>query len=117
MEHELGKYLKTLEKGEKVSFVMNGMIVDGSLNEVLDDQVVLSNATSQPGNKKQYRLTIPFENIYAWGRKEKKKDKKGKKNKEEKKKGNAKSGGGKQSELKKKENLRLDKSKQEIENN
>jgi ferredoxin-fold anticodon binding domain-containing protein len=72
MEPELSKYLNSLEKGEKISLVLSGIIVDGTLDEIVDNCVVLTDATS-PGKKKQYRLIIPLENIYAWGHKQKKK--------------------------------------------
>jgi len=75
MEPELSKYLNSLEKGKKISLILSGIIVDGTLDEVVDNCVVLTDATSQPGTKKQYHLTVPLENIYAWGHKQKKKDK------------------------------------------
>ena len=73
METSLLKYLNDLNQGDKISLVLNGMIVNGTLEEVANDCVVLSEATSDPNKKKQYPLSIPLENIYAWGRKEKKK--------------------------------------------
>jgi hypothetical protein len=75
MEAALSKYLNALEKGTKISLVLTGIIVDGTLEGVVDNCVLLSNATSHPSNKKQYQLTIPFENIYAWGQRQKKKGK------------------------------------------
>jgi hypothetical protein len=51
------------------------VILDGTLEEVVDNCVVLSEATSQGNKKKQYHLVVPFENIYAWGQKQKKKAK------------------------------------------
>jgi len=75
MEAELTKYLNALNKGDKISLVLSGIIVDGILEEVGDNCVVLSEATSKISKKKQYHLTVPLENIYAWGRRQKKKDK------------------------------------------
>jgi|RhiMetdeSRZDD1v2_1073273.scaffolds.fasta_scaffold4196344_1 ferredoxin-fold anticodon binding domain-containing protein len=51
MEPELSKYLNSLEKGEKISLVLSGLIVEGTLDEVVDNCVVLTNATSQPGKR------------------------------------------------------------------
>jgi hypothetical protein len=73
MEVELTKYLSALNKGDKISLVIPGTIVDGILDEVIDNCVVLSEATSQINKKKQYHLIIPIGNIYAWGQKQKKK--------------------------------------------
>jgi hypothetical protein len=75
METTLVKYLNALEKGDKISLVLNGMILDGTLEEVVDNCVVLAEATSSDNKKKQYHLMVPLENIYAWGQKQKKKDK------------------------------------------
>jgi hypothetical protein len=76
MQSELGKYLKALTKGDKISLILAGIIVDGTFEELVDDCVVLSDATSPVIKKKHYSLRIPTDSIYAWGRKEKK----GKKN-------------------------------------
>jgi hypothetical protein len=72
MQSQLGKYLSALEKGDQISIVLAGIIVDGTFEELVDDLVVLSDATSPAVKKKHYSLRIPTENIYAWGRKEKK---------------------------------------------
>lgn len=73
METTLIKYLNDLNKGDKISLVLNGIILDGSLEEVVDNCIVLSEATSSLSKKKQYHLIVPLENIYAWGRNQKKK--------------------------------------------
>jgi|RhiMetdeSRZDD1v2_1073273.scaffolds.fasta_scaffold1191416_2 hypothetical protein len=75
METTLIKYLNELSKGDKISLILYGVILDGTLEEVVDNCVVLSEATSQGNKKKQYHLVVPFENIYAWGQKQKKKAK------------------------------------------
>ena len=72
MQSDLGKYLETLSKGDKISLVLVGIIVDGTFEELVDGCVVLSDATSPSIKKKHYSLRIPIESIYAWGRKEKK---------------------------------------------
>jgi hypothetical protein len=72
MESQLGKYLSALEKGDKISIVLAGIIVDGTFEELVDDLVVLSDVTSPAVKKKHYSLRIPTENIYAWGKREKK---------------------------------------------
>jgi hypothetical protein len=48
------------------------MIVDGTFEELVDDCVVLSDATTPTVKKKHYSLKIPTDSIYAWGRKQKK---------------------------------------------
>jgi hypothetical protein len=68
---ELGKYLSALKKGDKISLILAGIIVDGTFEELADGNVVLSDATSPSVKKKRYSLKIPTENIYAWGKKEK----------------------------------------------
>ena len=73
METSLLKYLNDLNQGDKISLVLNGMIVNGTLEEVANNCVVLSEATADTNKKKQYHLSIQLETIYAWGRKEKKK--------------------------------------------
>ena len=75
MEETLVKYLNALEKGDKISLFLNGIILDGTLEEVVDNCVVLSEATSQDSKKKEYHLMVPLESIYAWGQKQKKKNK------------------------------------------
>lgn len=75
METALIKYMNDLNKGDRISLIVNGMILDGTLEEVVDNCVVLSEATSPGNKKKQYHLTVPIENIYAWGQKQKKKNK------------------------------------------
>ena len=72
MQPELGKYLKGIKKGDKISLVLAGIIVDGTFEELVDDCVVLSDATSPVIKKKHYGLNIPTESIYAWGKREKK---------------------------------------------
>jgi hypothetical protein len=72
MQPELAKYLNTLKKGDKISIILAGIIVDGTFEEVVDDCVVLTDATSPLIKKKHYTLKIPRESIYAWGKKEKK---------------------------------------------
>lgn len=74
-------HLQSLKKGDPISLVLAGLIVDGTFEELVDDCVVLSDAASPSIKKKHYSLKIPIESIYAWGRKEKKeKEKKKKKN-------------------------------------
>jgi hypothetical protein len=51
------------------------MILNGTLEEVVDNCVVLSEATAQGNKKKQYHLVVPLENIYTWGQNQKKKNK------------------------------------------
>ena len=75
-------FLQSLTKGDKISIVLAGIIVDGTFEELADDCVVLSDATSPAIKKNHYSLRIPTESIYAWGRKEKK-EKEKKKKKEE----------------------------------
>lgn len=72
MQSQLGKYLSALKKGDKISIVLAGIIVDGTFEELADDCVVLSDATSPTIKKKHYSLRIPTDKIYAWGKKEKK---------------------------------------------
>ena len=72
MQSELGKYLGALNKGDKISLVLAGIIVDGTFEEVAEDCVVLTDATSPSIKKKHYTLRIPTESIYAWGKKAKK---------------------------------------------
>ena len=73
MEPTIVKYLNELNKGDKISLILYGVILEGSLEEVVDNCVVLSEATSSISKKKQYHLIVPLENIYAWGQKQKKK--------------------------------------------
>ena len=75
MHPELSKYLETVQKGDKISLVLAGIIVDGSFEGLADGCVLLSDATSPSVKKKRYGLSIPTESIYAWGRKEKKEKK------------------------------------------
>ena len=65
-------FLQSLRKGDRISIVLAGTIVDGTFEKLVDDSVVLSDATSPTNKKKQYSLTIPTESIYAWGRQQKK---------------------------------------------
>lgn len=82
MHAELGKYLSALKKGDKTSLILAGVIIDGTFEEVADGCVVLSNAASPSINKRQYKLSIPTESIYAWGKKQKKGKVNGKSSKE-----------------------------------
>jgi hypothetical protein len=69
-------HFKTLDKGDQVSLVIAGMLVDGTFEELVDNCVVLTDAKSPIIKKKQYTLKIPVESIYAWGDKQKKEKKK-----------------------------------------
>ena len=73
MEPTIVKYLNELNPGDKISLILDGVILEGSLEEVVDNCIVLSEATSSISKKKQYHLIVPLENIYAWGQKQKKK--------------------------------------------
>jgi hypothetical protein len=77
-------HLRNLKKGDQISLVLAGIIVDGTFEELVDDCVVLLNAKSSAIKKKNYTLKIPVESIYAWGEKQKKEQKKEKKKKEKK---------------------------------
>ncbi len=59
MQPQLGKFLEILKKGDKISLVLQGLIVDGTFEELADDCVVLSDATSPSIKKRQYNLSIP----------------------------------------------------------
>jgi hypothetical protein len=72
MQEQLGKFVDTLQRGDKISLVLMGIIVDGTFEEVMDGCVILSDATSPSIKKKHYHLSIPTESIYAWGQREKK---------------------------------------------
>lgn len=69
-------HLQSLNKGDEISLVLAGIIVNGKFEELIDDCVVLTDATSPSIKKKHYTLKIPIESIYAWGRQEKKEKKK-----------------------------------------
>jgi hypothetical protein len=69
-------HLKKLNKGDEISLVLGGMLVDGIFEELVDDCVVLTDANSPTAKKKHYTLKIPVESIYAWGEKQKKDKKK-----------------------------------------
>ncbi len=73
------EHLQTLNKGDQISLVLAGIIVDGTFHELVDDRVVLTDATSRFIKKRHYTLEIPIESIYAWGKQEKKEEKKKKK--------------------------------------
>lgn len=73
------EYLQSLEKGDHISLVLAGMIVDGVFEELVDDCVVLNDAKSPTVKRKRYTLKIPVESVYAWGREQKKEKKKKKK--------------------------------------
>lgn len=79
------KHLRTLNKGDQISLVLAGIVVDGTFEELVDDCIVLVDAKSSAIKKKNYTLKIPVDSIYAWGEKKKKEQKKEKK--KEKKKG------------------------------
>lgn len=79
------KHLRNLNKGDQISLVLAGIVVDGTFEELVDDCIVLVDAKSSAIKKKNYTLKIPVESIYAWGEKQKKEQKKEKK--KEKKKG------------------------------
>jgi hypothetical protein len=70
------EHLQSLSKGDQISLVHAGMIVDGTFEELIDDYVVLVDATSPSIKKKRYSLQIPIESICAWGKKERKEKKK-----------------------------------------
>lgn len=82
------EHFRNLNKGDHISLVLAGIVVDGIFEELADDCVVLVNAKSSAIKKKNYTLKIPVESIYAWGEKQKKEKKQEKKDeqKEEKKK-------------------------------
>jgi len=80
------EYLQSLTKGDKISLVLAGILVDGTFQELADDCVVLADAKSPFIKKKHYTLKIPIESIYAWGKQEKKQEKKEKKKEKKKKK-------------------------------
>lgn len=79
------KHLRNLNKGDQISLVLAGIVVDGTFEELVDDCIVLVDAKSSAIKKKNYTLKIPVDSIYAWGEKQKKEQKKEKK--KEKKKG------------------------------
>ena len=65
------EHLQGLNKGDEISLVLAGMIVDGTFEEIVDNCVVLADAKSPSIKKKHYTLKIPVESIYAWGEKQK----------------------------------------------
>jgi len=65
-----------LNKGDEISLVLEGIIVNGTFEELADDCVVLTDATCPSIKKKHYTLKIPIESIYTWGKQEKKEKKK-----------------------------------------
>jgi hypothetical protein len=69
-------HLQSLSKGDEISLVLAGIIVNGTFEELIDDCVVLTDATSPSIKKRHYTLKIPIESIYAWGKQEKKEKKK-----------------------------------------
>ena len=71
-------HLKKLNKGDEVSLLLAGILVEGTFEELVDDCVVLSDAKSPSIKKKHYTMKIPVDNIYAWVEQQKK-DKKKKK--------------------------------------
>ncbi len=74
-------HLRNFKKGDPISLVLAGMIVDGTFDEMVDDYIVLTDAKSPSIKKKHYTLKIPVESIYAWGKEQKKEPKKEKKKK------------------------------------
>ncbi len=66
------EHLQSLNKGDKIFLILTGIAVNGIFEEVADNCVVLTDATSPSMMKSQPNLTIPLENIYAWGLMEKK---------------------------------------------
>jgi hypothetical protein len=70
------EHLQSLNKGDPISLILAGIIVEGTFQELVDDCVVLADATSPSIKKKHYSLKIPIESIYAWGKQEKKEKKK-----------------------------------------
>ncbi|MBK9782314.1 MAG: hypothetical protein IPP55_20155 [Anaerolineales bacterium] len=74
-------HFRNLNKGDQISLVLAGIIVDGTFEELEEDCVVLVDAKSSIIKKKNYTLKIPVESIYAWGEKQKKEKKKDKKDK------------------------------------
>ena len=73
------EHFRNLNKGDQISLVLAGIIVDGTFEELEGDCVVLVDAKSSIIKKKNYTLKIPVESIYAWGEKQKKEKKKDKK--------------------------------------
>lgn len=73
MKPEVNKFLNTVQKGDKISLILAGLVLDGTVEELQEGCVVLSDASSPSIKKGHYNLSIPFESIYAWGKKEKKK--------------------------------------------
>ena len=69
-------HLKKLNKGDQVSLLLAGILVDGTFEELIDDCVVLSEAKSPSIKKKRFTMKIPVDRIYAWVEKEKKEKKK-----------------------------------------
>jgi hypothetical protein len=70
------EHLQRLNKGDEVSLILAGIIVNGTFEELADECVVLTDATSPSIKMKHYTLKIPIESIYAWGKQEKKEKKK-----------------------------------------
>ena len=76
-------YLKKLNKGDQVSLLLAGILVDGTFEELLDDCVVITEAKSPSIKKKRFTMKVPVDRIYAWVEKEKKEKKDKKKKKSE----------------------------------
>ncbi|MBK6792787.1 MAG: hypothetical protein IPG80_09635 [Anaerolineales bacterium] len=72
-------HFRNINKGDQISLVLAGIIVDGTFDGLEGDCVVLVDAKSSIIKKKNYTLKIPVESIYAWGEKQKKEKKKDKK--------------------------------------
>jgi len=77
------EHFRNLSKGDQISLVLAGIVVDGIFQELADDCIVLVDAKSSAIKKKNYTLKIPVDNIYAWGEKQKKEQKKNKKKRKE----------------------------------
>lgn len=80
------EHFRNLSKGDQISLVLAGIVVDGTFEELADDCIVLVDAKSSAIKKKNYTLKIPVDNIYAWGEKQKKEPKKEQKKEEKKEK-------------------------------
>lgn len=75
--------LQQLAEGDRISLIIAGTIVEGTYEGVVDNCVVLNKAVSPSIAKKRYSFRIPIDNIYAWGRRDRKQDKVQKKEKKQ----------------------------------
>lgn len=64
--------LKKLNKGDQVSLLLAGILVEGTFEELVDDCVMLTDAKSPSIKKKHFTMKVPVDNIYAWVEKQKK---------------------------------------------